>query len=256
MHPTSKVSRKRSPAQRLKRKIRKVFAKRKAAAKPAPPAEPVPPRVRLPGAVLETLQVKCADVVHPLYVVRLGHATKAIITPCGLRATVAAYNLGGDTCGRVVELLLNELQGRITRDKPEVLIDEQGLILRAVGDSAAMQAQTELRRRRRERAASVDIWAAERRALVTAALPKLVARAAGPGAEVWFDGRRCYIQIPGQEVPSCYLYDTGSWGVGPGPQAPDAVWSMLKRWATMISSHALSAQHRGISMMTPGYRPF
>jgi hypothetical protein len=251
MQPTSK-RKPQNAAQKLKRKVRRMFKKRRAR---KAPAEPTPPQVRLPGAALETFKVKCVELMHAVHVVRSGHAVKAIITPCGVRATIAAHNLGADTCAKFVLPLLDLLRGQ-PGALSEMNIDDRVWIKRAA-DEGALDTIENLRRERRTRAnAHRNLWADERRALTVAALPKLIAHAAGPGAEVWFQERRAYIQFPGQETPSCYVYDTGSWSAGPGPQAPDHVWHALKRWARQIESVAREAKFRGISAMTPGYRPF
>lgn len=266
--PNSKA--KRSPAARLKRKIANKF-RGKRETFPHMDAALAPPRVRLADAEIESFQVACVDEMHPIHFIRQGHALKAIITPCGIASSRAAWNLGADTCYKIVALA----QGMVG-DKPvmpaaqlpvnrEGLIDSTGVVLRAVGDSAALQYHKALRierlKRRRDMVTDPQtrvgkqgfVW--DRAELTRLALPKLIARAAGEGAEVAIDGRRVYIHLPGHEVPSCCVYDTGSWGVGPGPQAPDGIYRALKRWAKTIEQHSQVRGTRDAYLTTPGYRP-
>jgi hypothetical protein len=271
--PNSKA--KRSPAERLKRKIAKKFRARRERF-PHEDAALAPPRVRLAGAEIESFQVACADVMHPIHFVREGDTLKAIVTPCGIASSRAAWNLGADTCYKVIALA----QGMVG-DKPVMppselpadrtgITDMTGVVLRAVGDSAALAHHKALRRDRLKRRHGLITNAGltsaltrgaragkqgigwDRTTLTRAALPKLIAQAAGEGAKVWLEGRRAYVQLAGQEVPSCCVFDTDSWACGPGPQAPDAVYRALKRWTKLIQQFAGDAR---APLRTPGFQP-
>jgi hypothetical protein len=192
-----------------------------------------PPRVRLADATVETLQVMCAEILHPVHIVRRGVHVKAIITPCGVRATLAAYHLGGDTCGYFVLLLRDFLSDasttRSTKTRPG-LVDELGHITRVCGDHIAYQTRDNWRVRRAQ-LANEPSW--DRNKLTLPALEKLVARAAGPGAKVNFSENEIRVSVPEHDTESRYLYIVDSWGLGGGPGVP-AIGAALKRWSKRI----------------------
>ncbi len=253
--PASKA--KRSPAERLARRIARAFkAKRVARAHRMTPEEltALPPRVRLAGAELKTFQVACGEGMHRIHVIRKNDTVKAIITPCGIPAARAAWNLGGDTCYKAVALIQSIIGDRpgVVRDT-QLRVDERGLldatgvVYNAIGGSDTLNRNKRLRRERIARMFGKP-W--DRSKLTRAALPTLIAQAAPPGTKITIEGRRVYVQVPGTEMPSCCVYDTGSWGVGPGPQAPDSVFAVLKCWTKVLAAN--TEDIRGPNLTGPG----
>ncbi len=259
--PTSK----RKASLSLKERVRRAWdRKMRKSTQEAPYIEQ--PRVRLRGSEveIESFRVLCGEGSHPIHFIRDGHTLKAILTPCGIAAARATWNLGegkGESCHRIITQA-QVFVGRVppTGRPPSInaavaglTMDTTGIILRAVGDRPALEAIEKLRAARRKQRNYVA-W--DRTELTIAALPKIVAQAVGPGYEVWFHGYRCYIQAPGQTVPSCYVYNTGTWGVGPGPQGPDAAYHALRQWSKILGVHMNLAEKLGVAMQTPGFRPF
>lgn len=203
---------------------------------PKPKAAPGEPVVRLRGAEITAVSARCGDGSHLVHVIRDGAHVKAIITPCGIKATLAGYHLGGDTCGYTITLLRGHISGAATaaafatRTRSESLIDDMGLISNISGGGSAHETRDSWRLRRRQ-LANTPSW--DRNMLTLPALQKLISQAAGPGAAVTFGENDIRVKVPEHEVESRYLWIVDSWGLGGGPGVP-AISSALKRWAKRI----------------------
>lgn len=202
---------------------------------PKPKPAPGEPAVRMRGAEVMALTARCGEGSHLVHVIRDGAHVKAIITPCGIKAALAGYHLGGDTCGYAILLIRGHISGKATfatrRMREDNNVDEMGHISNVTGGSAAYETRDSWRLRRAQLKHDPS-W--DRNQLTLPALQKLVAQAGGEGATVTFGENEIRVKVPEHNTESRYLWIVDSWGLGGGPGVP-AISSALKRWAKRIN---------------------
>ncbi len=214
-------------------------AKPKTKRKPKPffPPAKITARELRPGWQVFEIPTTCPAGGHAVKVIREGLVVRAIDTPCGIAAARAEYNLGADNCWRFIEWVQQFLKGMFSSASvPQSMkLADINFISSEIGKALGGEEGENTRQNlRAERYRSRDYEPWDRSELTKTAALAFVARIAGPGTQVVLDrksGIKVTIQYAGRPPNewSTYHHIAGSWGVGSGPQAPDAVYKALQR---------------------------